>query len=213
MNKEDVKQLHSLILNFKSSKSIFVKNDSFKKILDFFKGDIYYISKKYSQYSQIDFDDMKQELSLLLYNIVNKYNIKNTNKFKNFRSYIITSFHNRACIEYNKLKKKRVIPYNKILSLYSDLNVHEGDMQLYEIIEDKTDFFKIISDKDFILRLKNELDKKYHFILDKMLLGIYDRKELVKNIKNNKGKNVSKMYINQIFNRKIIPAATKLLLK
>jgi len=213
MNKEDVKQLHNLILEFRLSKSTFIKNNLLKKILDFFKGDIYYISKKYSQYSQIDFDDMKQELSLLLYNIINKYNVKNTNKFKHFRSYIITSFHNRACIEYNKLKKKRVIPYNKVLSLYKDIDTNEGNISLYEIIEDKTDFFKIISDKDFILRLKNELDKKYHFILDKMLLGIYDRKELIKNIKNNKGKNVSKMYINQIFNRKIIPAATKLLLK
>lgn len=213
MTSDDLKYLYKIIYKFKTSISPIRKNRLFKKILEFFNGDIYYISKKYSQYSQIDFDDMRQDLSLSLYNLIMNYNIKDTQKFKGFRSYVLTAFHNKACEIYNKLKKKKVIPYNKIVSLQSTININESDIQLCDIIEDKTDFFKIISDKDFIEKLKLELEKKYHIILDKMLLGIYDRKELGENIKNNKGKKMSKMYVNKVFNRKIIPAVAKLLLK
>lgn len=199
------------IQKYKDNKAL--NNKYFKKILKFFKNDIYFVAKKYSQYSFLDFEDIKQELSLLLYNIVIKYDTKKRNKFKRFRAYILTAFHNECNECLTEYKRKKKIPFNRIVSLDSALETKDGtNLILRDIIPDHSDLFKQISDRDFVEKLRYRVDKRYRFIIDKMLLGYYEYKDLIKGVRIN-NKKVQSKYIYTIIKRRIIPEIIKLLVE
>lgn len=209
----DISKLYSSIVKLQRSKNESLRNKYFKRILKVFKGDIYYIASKYARYSFLDFDDLQQELSLLLYDIVSSYKIKNKNKFQKIRAYILTAFHNEMYATLLSYKRQRRIPPNKMVSLDSAVESNDGtQMILYDIIPDHSDLFKQISDRNFITVLKKRINKKYWFIIDRMLLGKYTYKELSEGVKIN-NKDVSLKNIYQIIKRRIIPEAVKLLVE
>jgi len=211
----DIDKLYIIIKKIQRYDSPSLRNRYFKRILLYFKGDIYYIARKYSRYSFLDFDDLRQELSLLLYDIVVNYKVGNKNKINRFRSYVLTSFHNKCYKILSKYKRKRVIPFNKIVSLDSKIETKSGinsDLTLYDVIPDHRNLFKQIADRDFVNQLRRRVNKQYQPIIDKMLLGIYKNSELSKEVLIN-NKKVSTEYINKIIRSKILPEAVRLLVE